>query len=319
MAGTAAAEGSLRDIGLAGSPLGALRRPLGAVGPGLGSSLLYGAAAEEKVVLDVGSFTLRAGFSGDRAPLHSRPLYSSFTAVGPTGRLVGHGPGLLSGAAVDDGELDALLVEQIRAVYRSELLADPRTRKVAVVESALLPGRVKRAVARVLLCNLRVPQLSFYPAAVAGLMACGATAGLVVDCGHRSAAVVPVYDGRPLNAYLTATPMAGDLLLRNLRALLRQFAVFVPAAAATATEQAPDDQILDDATCARVLRDLCSVSPHPPPAGVLGGEAGALGVGVVGPALVAWFKSSCAAAEPEVRLAVDPPAHGRGVLRVPAW
>ncbi|KAJ2713612.1 hypothetical protein H4R19_002156 [Coemansia spiralis] len=330
MAGIAAAEGSLRDAaaargGLAGGSLGALRRPLSGVGSGLGPSVLYGATAEERVVLDVGSFTLRAGFSGDQAPLHSGLFYSRFTATGPAGRLVGHSPGLHTGAtgvedeALDDGELDALVMEQLRAVYRSDLLVDAKARKVAVVESALLPARVKRAVARVLLCNLRVPQVSFYPAAVAALMSCGAMTGLVVDCGHRAAAVVPVYDGRPLNAYVSTTPMAGHMLLRSLRALLCRFAKFVPAVA-PAAEVAVDSQNLDYATCARVLRDLCSVSPRPAPRDVLGGGSdGALGVDGVGPALARWFESSCTAAEPEARVAADLHGHGRGVLRIPAW
>ncbi|KAJ2293043.1 hypothetical protein IWW55_005778, partial [Coemansia sp. RSA 2706] len=51
------------------TPRSALRRPLSTAGSALGASLLYGAAAEEKVVLELGTSTIRAGFSGDPQPL----------------------------------------------------------------------------------------------------------------------------------------------------------------------------------------------------------------------------------------------------------
>ncbi|KAJ1718249.1 hypothetical protein LPJ61_006735, partial [Coemansia biformis] len=219
---------------------------------------------------------------------------------------------------MDEDVLDALLVEQIREAYRTHLLVDPKTRKVAVVESVLLPVQIKRAVARVLLGNLRVPQISFYPSSVAGLMTCGAMAGLVVDCGHRSTTVVPVYDCRPLNAYVVSTPMGGDMMLRNMCELVKQFATFQPFDHALG-EQPVDDQMLDNTTCARLLHGSCSVSPHPVPASELAKSPGGLGVGVAGPRIVEWFVSNCAAADPTVRLTIDSPKHGRGALQIPAW
>ncbi|KAJ2779863.1 hypothetical protein H4R18_003756 [Coemansia javaensis] len=300
-------------LGLAATPAGALRRPLSAASP----ALLYGAAAEERVVLDVGSHTLRAGFSGDSAPLHCAALFGEFCAAGPSGRRVGRARGLLGadGPDVDDETLDALLLEQIREAYRTHLLLDPKARKVAVAESPLLPLRVKQALCRVLLGSLRVPLVSFYPSSLAGLVTCGAMAGLVVDCGHRSSAVVPVYDGRPLNAYMACVPMGGRALLEGLRALLRQFAVFRPFSGAQG-DHPPDDRTLDEDTCARVLRDLCSIAPRPAPADRAGSAPGGLGPA---PGRVEWFRSNCDAPEQTVRLAAVSPAHGRGVLLIPAW
>ncbi|KAJ2356700.1 hypothetical protein GGF43_001908, partial [Coemansia sp. RSA 2618] len=53
------------------SVLGSLRRPLSTAGPSLAPPLLYSTSAEEKVVLDIGTHTMRAGFSGDPSPLHT--------------------------------------------------------------------------------------------------------------------------------------------------------------------------------------------------------------------------------------------------------
>ncbi|PIA17518.1 actin-like ATPase domain-containing protein [Coemansia reversa NRRL 1564] len=313
-------ESATNRLSILGSSRSALQRPLSTAGSGISSSLLYGVSAEEKVVLDMGSFTLRAGFSNDSAPLHTCELFGEFKAVGPSSRRKGQIHGLLDpSVATDEETLDALLLEQLREVYRTHLLLDPKSRKVAIAEGALLPIQIKRALARVLLGNLRVPQLSFYPSSVAGLMTCGATSGLVIDCGHRSTSVIPIYDCRPLTAYMTYTPMGGYALFKNLRGLLKKFGRFQPFDK-TLTDQPVDDHMLDDQLCYHLLNNLLYASPLSLPATKLTEASNkGLGVGKVSQEIAEWFESSVTASSPVTRMDVESLQHGHGALLFPSW
>ncbi|KAJ2138121.1 hypothetical protein IW136_003244 [Coemansia sp. RSA 678] len=208
-------------LSVLGTPLSTARRTAGSVG-----SSLYGAGSgEEKIVLDIGTHTIRAGFSGDAQPLYQGTLFGSYSGRGQMGLLEGASSGI-DVTSVDDETLDVLVLEQLRQVFSEHLLADARARKVAVCEGALLPVRIKRAVARVLLGNLRVPLVTFYPSAVTALMTSGKACGLVVDCGHRGAAVVPVFDGRVMDAYVASSPMGGAVLMEYVHAMMRQHGRF---------------------------------------------------------------------------------------------
>ncbi|KAJ2610984.1 hypothetical protein H4S08_003378 [Coemansia sp. RSA 1365] len=312
-------ESATSRLSILGSSRGTLQRPLSTAGSGLGSSLLYGVSAEEKVVLDIGSFTLRAGFSNDSAPLHTGELFGKFKTIGPSSRRKGQIHGLLgSSVPTDEETLDALLLEQLREVYRSHLLLDSKSRKVAIAEGALLPIQIKRALARVLLGNLRVPQLTFYPSSVAGLMTCGATSGLVIDCGHRSTSVIPVYDCRPLTAYMTYTPIGGYVLFKNLRELLKKFGRFQPFDK-TLGDQPVDDHMLDDQLCYHLLNNLLYASPLSLPATKLAEASKGLSVGNVSQEIAEWFESSVTASSPVTRLDIVSLQHGHGALLFPSW
>ncbi|KAI8318346.1 actin-like ATPase domain-containing protein [Martensiomyces pterosporus] len=299
-----------------------LRRPLGTGGSvlgtaGLSASALYGTSAEEKVVLDIGSFSLRAGFSGDSAPLHTSHLVGELSpaSVGGSGRrLIGRHRGLydLPLANADEEVLELLLVEQVRELYRTQLLMDPKSRKVAVAEGALLPVPLKRILARVLLGNLRVPQITFYPSSVLALMTCGLTTGLVVDCGHHGTTVVPVYDARPMAAYVVSTPVGGQLLYKSVRELLKKFAEFVPFADPETTEKrSVTDDLLTDELVYHIMTRLLYASPVAVPRALHGEEFGA---GRVSDKLVEWFEQSMTSAHEVTTLTTQ-----GGTLRIPGW
>ncbi|KAJ2103873.1 hypothetical protein GGI09_000431 [Coemansia sp. S100] len=307
-----------------------LRRPLpssSSVLSGIGvgsssstaSSILYGASTEEKIIIDIGTHSLRAGFSGDYAPIHSSTLKTKFTfsSSGIITRTVGH---TLHNTVVEsEEELEMRLVEHFRDVYRRDLLVDARTRKVAIVESALAPVRLRLAVARVLLGNLRVPQLSFYPASVAALMTCGSVqAGLVIDCGHRTVSVTPVYEARALPPYATSTPLAGLTLFDNLRGLLQNYARFIPASGNGDDVECHD--LLSDSVVTHVMTKTLLASPIALP------EKMRANLGVVGrndcvlsDELVSFYESSSTCTGAVTRLTIDTERYGRGLLVFPSW
>ncbi|WFD32911.1 hypothetical protein MSPP1_003964 [Malassezia sp. CBS 17886] len=181
-----------------------------------------GAAAEERVVLDIGSRVCRAGFSGDAAPQvvmdAQRPRHDA-----TPGTLWG-----LSFLRADDArkpderyaDLVRALARVIRHAYQDHLLVDPRTCKVTVVHSPLLMDAVREAFCDVLLSRMGAPSVSFIDAHVLALFGLGRTTGIVVDCGHLETCAMPVYDGRALRHLCTTTPRAGERVSDVLAALL---------------------------------------------------------------------------------------------------
>ncbi|KAJ1946507.1 hypothetical protein FBU59_002011 [Linderina macrospora] len=309
--GISGAFSKLSSFGSAG-----LGRSSASVGSSLAASVLFGGAAEEKIVLDIGSFSLRAGFSGDSAPLHTAELFGKYEPVKPTHRLAGSNHGIYDFPIVDQDLLDALVLEQVKEVYRSHLLLDSKSRKVVVAEGALMPMQLKRALARVLLGNLRVPQITFYPSAVVALMSCGITSGLVVDCGHKQTTVVPVYDGRPLVPYMTSTPLAGEALFESLKSLIKKYGQFVPFDDSVRSAKVTDD-ILSDEVCRHIQTKVLYVSPLSIP-GALSKQPIELSVNEVDPQLVEWFEQSVTGS-PTITLTITTKTHGRGTLKFPGW
>lgn len=72
------------------------------------------------------------------------------------------------------------------------LLTDPKSRKVIICESPLVPIVVKQTIARLLFDYFQVPSLSFVPIHLMALLTTGLTTGLVIDCGHLETTTLPV-------------------------------------------------------------------------------------------------------------------------------
>ena len=74
----------------------------------------------------------------------------------------------------------------------SSLLADPKSRKVILIEHPLLPVYIKEMLARILFSNLQVPSISFASSHLLSLLSVGRITGLVLDCGFLESTVLPV-------------------------------------------------------------------------------------------------------------------------------
>ena len=56
----------------------------------------------------------------------------------------------------NEAATEARIQAQLRRIFHRELMTDPRSRKIVIVESALLPVQIKTMLARVLFSNLQV-------------------------------------------------------------------------------------------------------------------------------------------------------------------
>ncbi|KAG8857673.1 hypothetical protein FRB96_005691 [Tulasnella sp. 330] len=181
---------------------------------------LYG--TEDRIVIDPGSRVWKVGFSGEGRP---RDVFA----------VKEWAPGSMTGKnAIETAELESVLEaelqDRMRDVFFKSLLADPKARKVIIVEHPLLPLATKDMFARILFQNLEasVPSLAFAPSHVLALLAVGRVTGLVLDCGHFESTLLPIYSARPLFINVRTTPLAGARLTSQLRALLLLFGSYQP-------------------------------------------------------------------------------------------
>ncbi|KAJ9118244.1 hypothetical protein QFC22_004153 [Naganishia vaughanmartiniae] len=176
---------------------------------------LYG--TEDRVVIDPGSKIWKVGFSGEARP--RKVFWSTDTQGGGDGndgtmwdldfdgmldRL--NASKSLSTNVEDPSEakspveyeevlqlIKARLTAALRSVYVRHLLTESKSRKVIIVENALLPSPIKQLISEVLFDNLKVPSVSFTSGHMLTLMATGNTTGLVVDFGFHETTVVPAF------------------------------------------------------------------------------------------------------------------------------
>ncbi|RGB33416.1 actin family [Rhizophagus diaphanus] len=203
---------------------------------------IYG-TGEDRIVLDIGSLYIKAGFSGESRPRHIVPVYAGnmkvhwdpdfngsggvVKACGESCRVVGEFAELfdLEIGKYPDG-LDVLydrLAHYLREIYFRYLLTDPKQRKVVLCESPMLPLKLKQLIAKVLFENLQVPSISFAPSHMLALLTTGRTTGLVIDVGYLETTVLPTFSARPLTPYIRTTPLAGRALTKRLKELLSTF------------------------------------------------------------------------------------------------
>ena len=96
-------------------------------------------------MLDIGSRIWYWGFSGEPSPRGMIDMGAPELWGLDCGR-----------ADWDETATEARVQAQLRRIFHRELMTDPRSRKVVVVESALLPLQIKAILARTLFSNLQV-------------------------------------------------------------------------------------------------------------------------------------------------------------------
>ncbi|TDL25683.1 actin-like ATPase domain-containing protein [Rickenella mellea] len=227
---------------------------------------LYG--TEDRIILDPGSRIWKVGFSGEGRPRDVMLVADSQhgeTSLWKLTRLEGD-----VGMEEQERMLEAMLQDRLRAVFHDSLLTDPKSRKVIIVENALLPLYIKEMIARILFNNLQVPSISFASSHLLALLGVGRITGLVLDCGYLESTALPLFASRPLFPNLRTTPLAGARLTNHLRALLLYFGEYYPpltslggsanTPAASHPKRVPAE-ILTDAVMEEIKMRCCFVGP----------------------------------------------------------
>ncbi|KAF9563252.1 actin-domain-containing protein [Agrocybe pediades] len=221
---------------------------------------LYG--VEDRIVIDPGSRIWKVGFSGEGRP---RDVFYTGGPNGPTFWKLSRASDLAD-RQEEDRLLEIRLQHCLRSVFHDSLLADPKARKVIIVEPPLLPLYIKETIARILFEN-QVPSVSFACSHLLSLFAIGRITGLVIDCGHLESVALPIFAARPMFPQIQTTPLAGDRLSSHLRALLLMFATYLPppsslsAAISVAANRATrvPEEVLTDALVEEIKTRCCFV------------------------------------------------------------
>ncbi|CAG8652056.1 13052_t:CDS:2 [Racocetra persica] len=191
---------------------------------------IYG-TGEDRIVLDLGSLYIKAGFSGESRPRHIVPVFAGnmkthwdpdFNGSGGVVKACGEGCRTIGefaelydleiGKCPDDALYDRL-AHYLREIYFKYLLTDPKQRKVVLCESPMMPLKLKQLIAK-------VPSISFAPSHMLALLTTGCTTGLVIDVGHLETTVLPTFSARPLTPFVRTTPLAGRALTQRLKELI---------------------------------------------------------------------------------------------------
>lgn len=258
---------------------------------------IYG--IEDRVVLDIGTLYIKCGFSGEPRPRHIVPTWTrqrrsqglegeAYAVSGEFSELYGLDISTRSVSAY--AAFEQRLARLLHDIYYRLLLTDPKSSKVIVLESPLLPICIKQSIAKVLFQKLQVPSISFTPSHLLALLTIGQTTGLVIDCGHLEMTVLPVsnpiiisvrcsyglklnirimsqiYAARPLIPFTTASPLAGRAMTTRLRKLLVDHGRFI-APSSLHRSIAPRTNIPQNMLTADVIEEIktriCIVSPVP--------------------------------------------------------
>ncbi|KAF9524875.1 actin-like ATPase domain-containing protein [Crepidotus variabilis] len=222
---------------------------------------LYG--VEDRVIIDPGSRIWKVGFSGEGRP---RDVFCA-GGLNSTSLWKLKRPADAAERAEEDNLLELRLQDCLRSVFHDSLLADPKARKVILIEHPLLPLYVKEMIARILFEN-QVPSISFASSHLLSLLAVGRITGLVVDSGHLESVALPIFAARPMFPQIQTTPTAGAHFTSHLRALLLMFATYLPPPASlTAGTSAPaanratrvPEEVLTDAVVEDIKTRCCFV------------------------------------------------------------
>ncbi|CAG8452696.1 7408_t:CDS:2 [Diversispora eburnea] len=177
---------------------------------------IYG-TGEDRIVLDIGSLYIKAGFSGESRPRHIVPVYAGNMKTHWDPDFNGSG-----GIAKACGE-SCRVVGEFAELFDLEIGKypdDPKQRKVVLCESPMMPVRLKELIAK-------VPSISFAPSHMLALLTTGCTTGLVIDVGHLETTVLPTFTARPLTPFIRTTPLAGRALTKRLKELISTYGSMV--------------------------------------------------------------------------------------------
>ncbi|KAF5402586.1 Fast-type skeletal muscle actin 12 [Paragonimus heterotremus] len=155
------------------------------------------------IVLDNGSYTVKAGYAGESAPRVLVPtlITQSFTAWGSTDWYVGeHAKALrrqlpvsrpVSHGTVTNMEEMSMIWHYL---YSRELRVHSADHPLLIIEYPQLPHNHREKIAEMMFEKFNIPGLYTSDQSVLSLYASGLTTGLTVDIGNDTTSIVPVQE-----------------------------------------------------------------------------------------------------------------------------
>lgn len=192
--------------------------------------------ANQPVVIDNGSGTIKAGFAGSDAPKsvfpnmigrykHTRVMAGGVEGDYIVGKDIEQFRGLLKlsypmehGVVEDWSDMEKVW----QHIYSQELNAHPEEHPVLLTEAPLNPKRNREKAAEIFFETFNVPALFVSMQAVLSLYASGRTTGVALDCGDGVTHAVPIYEGFVMPHSMTRVDVAGRDVTKFLQLQLRK-------------------------------------------------------------------------------------------------
>ncbi|XP_067106099.1 actin-like protein 7A [Osmerus mordax] len=180
----------------------------------------------KSVILDLGTWSLKAGFAGDPRPccevpsLVEREPRRRVYKMGFVGKGTAEEPKvnpLHKGVVTDWDALEKLL----RHIFDTELHVPIEEHAILLSDPPLSPTSNRERFAEFMFETLSTPAMHIAQQSVLSVYSYGKTTGLVVDCGHGSSHVVPVYNGYQLPGETGRVDYGGQSLNTYLTSLFQ--------------------------------------------------------------------------------------------------
>ncbi|MCS0003176.1 actin family protein [Vibrio alginolyticus] len=175
------------------------------------------------VVIDLGSHTIKAGFAGEESPqvvfdsaINKGVMFGALAKDARTGYEVNKP--IERGIITDWESLEMIL----NHIYKNELNIDPQEHLFLFTESPLNPNDNHEKLIKMQSEKFSTPRTHIDKSPSLSLFATGRTTGIVIDIGHSSAHIVPIFKGKPLLHAVSSLDLAGDDITTYLMDLLSE-------------------------------------------------------------------------------------------------
>lgn len=183
----------------------------------------------DPIVFDVGSDTLKVGFSSKRFPSHVIP-----SVIGKLrdGKCRNFGNDALKdrnefalsypiqGGIIQNWEDTEGLLSHAFGRLNNDMCKSPES-KFLVTEPAFNPVKSKKNMLELLIESMSFDNVKIVNQSILVLYAHGLLSGVVVDCGEGTTQIVPVYEGYAPQHLVKRHPVTGSLITKYLSSLLQ--------------------------------------------------------------------------------------------------
>ncbi|CAK8688420.1 unnamed protein product [Clavelina lepadiformis] len=192
---------------------------------------------QKPIVIDNGSYCVRAGWAGEFAPIASvRNVIGHWRAEASEAWQEHLGSKFIGETAIErhstlmlENPIEDGKVQNWRTLQQvwDHAIIDSMNEEVSqhpilVSESATVEKKQREKMVEVFIETLRVPGVRLCPQAVLCSFSCGQKVGIVVNSGHGQTEIVPVYEGYQLPHLTVELPVGGRHITEYLARLVQR-------------------------------------------------------------------------------------------------
>ncbi|KAI2805816.1 Actin- protein 10 [Blomia tropicalis] len=159
-----------------------------------------GMTDKSTVVLEIGSSFTKCGFASEYSPRAIFPSRVFLPSINKHVNIID---------IQDEEELSIALKDFLQLIYFKYLAANPKDRRVVIVETIFSSNQFRKKLVDVLFKQFDVPSILVVAHHVVVLCTLGINTGLILDIGYKEATVIPIVDAVTLLDSVQFAPLGG--------------------------------------------------------------------------------------------------------------